>query len=110
MKGPAIMKKMWISLLLTALFLGSLPVSTAYAAGTVQVSLPGHAITLNGQTISSEYSRYPFLVYQDITYFPRGPNCQEREDPAGPDHGGPHRSQWEGDRQCQGTLPHPVIS
>ena len=70
MKGLAIVKKMWISLLLTALFLGGLPVSTAYAAGTVQVSLPDHAITLNGQTISSEYSRYPFLVYKDITYFP----------------------------------------
>lgn len=65
------MKKIWITLLVAALFLGILPAPAAYAAGrTVQVSLPGHAVTLNGQSVSSDYSRYPFLVYKDITYFP----------------------------------------
>lgn len=65
------MKKLWITLLMTALFLGILPAPAAHAAGrTVQVSLPGHTVTLNGQTVSCDYSRYPFLVYKDITYFP----------------------------------------
>lgn len=70
------MKKLWIALLLTAglllaaVFLNIAPVPTAHADGTVSVSLPSHAVTLNGQTVSSEYSRYPFLVYKDITYFP----------------------------------------
>lgn len=65
------MKKIWIALLVTTLFLGILPAPAAHAAGrTVQVSLPAHAVTLNGQTVSSDYSRYPFLVYKDITYFP----------------------------------------
>lgn len=65
------MKKIWISLLMAVLFLGILPTPAAHAAGTtVPVSLPSHAVTLNGQTVSSDYSRYPFLVYKDITYFP----------------------------------------
>lgn len=58
-------------MLAAALFLGILPTPAAYAAGTtVQVSLPSHAVTLNGQTVSSDYSRYPLIVYKDITYFP----------------------------------------
>ena len=65
------MKKLWIRLLTAALVLGLLPAPAAHAAGrTVRVSLPSHAVTLNGQTVSSDYSRYPFLVYKDITYFP----------------------------------------
>lgn len=65
------MKKFCISLLMTALFLGILPAPAAYAAGrTVRASLPGHAVTLNGLSVFSDYSRYPFLVYKDITYFP----------------------------------------
>lgn len=65
------MKKLWTSLLMAALLLGILPAPAAYASGgTVQVTLPSHAVTLNGQTVSSDYSRYPFLVYKDITYFP----------------------------------------
>lgn len=45
-------------------------VPPARAAEQVAVSLPGFSVTLNGQTASSAHSRYPFLVYKDITYFP----------------------------------------
>ena len=69
------MKKLWISFLLAAVLLAAvllriLPAPAAQADGTVRVSLPGHSVTVNGQTVSSEHSRYPFLVYKDITYFP----------------------------------------
>ena len=42
----------------------------ARAAEQVEVTLPAFPVTLNGQTVSSEHSKYPFLVYKDITYFP----------------------------------------
>lgn len=64
------MHKKW--LLLTLLLLLGLPASQVNAAGSGQVSvtLPTFEVTLNGQTTASTYSRYPLLVYHDITYFP----------------------------------------
>ena len=44
--------------------------NSAEAAQTVQVTLPSFDVTLNGQTHSNTYSKYPFIVYKDITYFP----------------------------------------
>ena len=61
-------KSILLSGLLVMLFLSSVP--PARAAEQVEVTLPGFPVTLNGQTTSSEHSRYPFLVYKDITYFP----------------------------------------
>jgi len=42
----------------------------ALAADTVQVTLPSFSVTLNGQTNGNDYSRYPLIVYKNITYFP----------------------------------------
>ena len=43
----------------------------AEAAGTsVRVALPGFDVTLSWTTFSNDYSKYPLLVYKDITYFP----------------------------------------
>ena len=43
----------------------------AEAAGTsVRVALPGFDVTLSWTTFSNDYSKYPFLVYSGITYFP----------------------------------------
>ena len=64
------MKRTLCTLLLTLLLLSALPPPAAQAAGTVAVSLPAFAVTLNGQTFSNDYSKYPFLVYSGITYFP----------------------------------------
>lgn len=55
---------------LALLLLAWLPASGAYAANLVPVTLPAFEVTLGGQTITPTYSRYPFLVYNDITYFP----------------------------------------
>lgn len=64
------MKKTITSLLLAAVLLGVMLVPTAQGAETVRVTLPDYPVTLNGQTVSNDYSRYPFLIYRDITYFP----------------------------------------
>lgn len=56
--------------ILFSIFLLAQLLPTARAAGTVPVTLPGFSVTLNGQTTSNDYSRYPLLVYRDITYFP----------------------------------------
>ena len=55
---------------LALLLLCWLPASDARAADQVSVTLPNFEVTLNGQAIAPTYSRYPFLVYNDITYFP----------------------------------------
>ena len=64
------MPKKW--LLLTLLLLLGLPASQADAAGSGQVSvtLPAFEVTLNGQTTASTYSRYPLLVYNDLSRQP----------------------------------------
>jgi len=36
----------------------------------VSVSLPSFKVTLNGSEINNLYSKYPLIVYKDITYFP----------------------------------------
>lgn len=62
--------KRGIAVSLTALVLAGLFTVPVRAAERVEVTLPEFPVTLNGQTTSSEHSRYPFLVYKDITYFP----------------------------------------
>ena len=39
-------------------------------AASVSVTLPNFTVELNGQSMDNRYSRYPLLVYKDITYFP----------------------------------------
>ena len=62
--------KRGIAVIVSILFLAGLFSVPARAAERVEVTLPEFPVTLNGQTTSSGYSRYPFLVYKDITYFP----------------------------------------
>ena len=63
-------KKLLATTLLSAFLLTLSPVPQALAADTVQVTLPSFSVTLNGQTTGNNYSKYPLLVYKDITYFP----------------------------------------
>lgn len=63
-------KRQFTALLCILLLFLTAPSSTAAAANTVWVTLPDFAVTLNGQTLSNDYSKYPFLVYSGITYFP----------------------------------------
>lgn len=47
-----------------------LPGEAGAAGESVRVTLPGFDVTLNQAAFSNDYSRYPLLVYKDITYFP----------------------------------------
>ena len=45
--------------------------SKAFAATkNANISLPSFKVTLNGSEINNSYSKYPLIVYKDITYFP----------------------------------------
>ena len=63
-------KKLLATTLLSAFLLTLSPTPQALATDTVQVTLPSFSVTLNGQTTGNDYSKYPLLVYKDITYFP----------------------------------------
>ena len=67
--GHNMKRKLFTTIALSALLLFG-GANSAEAAQTVQVTLPSFDVTLNGQTHSNTYSKYPFLVYKDITYFP----------------------------------------
>ena len=58
---------MFTALLALLLIGGPAP---SLAADTIQVTLPSFSVTLNGQTNSNQYSKYPLIVYKNITYFP----------------------------------------
>ena len=47
-----------------------LPGEAGAAGESERVTLPGFDVTLNWAAFSNDYSRYPLLVYKDITYFP----------------------------------------
>lgn len=42
----------------------------ATASSGVNVTLPGFKVALNGVVMENDYSKYPLIVYKDITYFP----------------------------------------
>ncbi|HML36948.1 MAG TPA: hypothetical protein PKA19_05970 [Bacillota bacterium] len=52
--------------------LGSTPFSqvSGAEADSVSVALPNFPVTLNGTKVNNDYSKYPLIVYRDITYFP----------------------------------------
>ena len=63
-------KKLIATTILSTFLCAFSPAPAALAADTVPVTLPGFTVTLNGQSTSNDYSKYPLLVYKDITYFP----------------------------------------
>lgn len=56
--------------LLIVLFLLFVPAYTAQAADTVTVTLPDFPIKLNTIAIDNAHRQYPFIQYQELTYFP----------------------------------------
>lgn len=65
------MRKLIIFLLTTAImFCAPIPVSAAQSEGNVNIYLPSFKVKINGVEMDNTYSKYPFIVYQDITYFP----------------------------------------
>ena len=64
------MKKRLLSMVLALGLLLPTAAPVFAASGSVNVTLPGFAVTLNGTEIDNDYSQYPLIVYKDITYFP----------------------------------------
>lgn len=65
------MRKLIIFLLAAAIMFCT-PI-TAFAAqfkSSVNVYLPSFKVTINGVEMNNTYDKYPFIVYQGITYFP----------------------------------------
>lgn len=65
--------KKLIAIVTLLLFALTLFPSAAFAAtpGTkVTATIPTFKVTMNGQVVDNTYRQYPFLVYNDITYFP----------------------------------------
>ncbi|WP_157264947.1 hypothetical protein [Paenibacillus oryzisoli] len=60
------------SLVILGLLCSLLPLlpTQASASATVKASLPYFSIQMNGQNMDIAHSKYPFLVYKDITYLP----------------------------------------
>lgn len=61
-------RKSRLCLLLICLLL-LLP-KTALAADTISVQIPNFTVTLNGVQVDQTHREYPFLAYNNITYFP----------------------------------------
>ena len=63
------MKKTKIIFLLTFSFL-ALPIQSALAQNHILTELPSYPVTLNGILAATQTSKYPPLVYNNITYIP----------------------------------------
>lgn len=46
--------------------------TTAYGVqrSNVNITLPNFKVTMNGEVVNNNYSKYPLIVYKNITYFP----------------------------------------
>ena len=64
------MKTLFKILLLFISFCMALPSYTLSASNDIQVKLPIFKVTVNGTIIDTVNSKYPLLIYKDITYFP----------------------------------------
>jgi len=67
------LKKKLIGVLLTMTFCicaAWATVETSRAAANINITLPSFKVTMNGEVVNNDYSRYPLIVYKDITYFP----------------------------------------
>ena len=69
------MLKSRIIFLITALIIAILPAGQfSVCADTngqnVSVKIPNFKVQLNGEMMNNDYSQYPLIVYNDITYFP----------------------------------------
>lgn len=57
-----------LALLLTAVT--PVTASGAQSEKGVTIRMPGFPVTINGAIVDNSYDKYPFIVYNDITYFP----------------------------------------
>lgn len=55
---------------LSLMFIGAASVTRAAVSPEVQASMPAFPVTVNDTVTDQAHSRYPLLLYRDITYFP----------------------------------------
>lgn len=64
-------KSIWITVLFLFLVQSFSAAQGVHAASdTVKVRIPDFPVQINGQIIDNQHSKYPFLIYKDITYMP----------------------------------------
>ncbi|MEA4987771.1 MAG: kelch repeat-containing protein, partial [Anaerovorax sp.] len=69
-KNKIICNKKWVVSLLAVIVLLLGTPEVYGTSGNVNVTVPQFKIHLNGITVDNTYRKYPFLVYNDVTYFP----------------------------------------
>lgn len=63
-------KKIMMCMVAIAMSMAMFSITYGAQSGSVGVALPSFKVTMNGQTVNNDYSKYPLIVYKDITYFP----------------------------------------
>lgn len=63
-------RRLFTILMAVSLILGSTTASFGASGKNVAVTLPNFSITVNGVKLDNTYSKYPFIVYNNVTYFP----------------------------------------
>ncbi len=63
-------KKILCFILVFLLSISTVPIAFGGQSGNVKITLPDFKVIMNGQTINNDYSKYPLIVFNDITYFP----------------------------------------
>nr|WP_315023206.1 hypothetical protein [uncultured Aminipila sp.] len=69
------MKRKFFSVLISISIIFSMSMemnTTVYGGQTenVNITLPNFKVTMNGEVVNNDYSKYPLIVYNNITYFP----------------------------------------
>jgi hypothetical protein len=64
------LKRLIIICMGSILLIMAIPIAASAAKGTVQVHIADFPVKVNGQLINNRQSKYPFIVYKDITYIP----------------------------------------
>jgi len=57
-------------MLILAMLMGMSTAVYGGQSGSVNITLPNFKVTMNNQVVNNAYSKYPLIVYKDITYFP----------------------------------------
>ncbi|MDD4146004.1 MAG: hypothetical protein PHS83_02725 [Clostridia bacterium] len=59
-----------LMMIFTFIVASMIPAYAANGSTSVTVTLPTFKVALNGVNMDNRYSKYPLIVYKDITYFP----------------------------------------
>ncbi|MHC1721677.1 MAG: hypothetical protein AB9836_00585 [Aminipila sp.] len=63
-------RKIFSTILILAMLMGMTTAVYGGQSGNVNITLPNFKVTMNGEVVNNDYSKYPLIVYNNITYFP----------------------------------------